>query len=120
MSFDRTARTARGRLYQSIVRRYRRPRRTPREDAPGVWEDPAPDWVWKLVEAILEHTRRESDHGQFWVEQALAWCQAGGEEGDPVARSARIVALIEMPLGPPPLSRLQAFFEHAWRDTHVA
>lgn len=117
MSFDRTSRTPRGRLYQRIVARYRRSRSTPREDVPGIFEDPAPDWVWQLVEAILEHTGREADHGRRFVEEALAWCEACRT---PAARGAELLALLGARLGPPPLSRLRAFLDRAWRTSHVA
>jgi hypothetical protein len=111
VSFDRTKASPRGRVYQAIVARYRRRRSTPREDAPDIWEDPAPDWVWKLAEAILEHTAREGDDGRRCVEEALAWCEAGNT----AARSAQIVDLLGARLGPPPLARLRSFLDRAWK-----
>lgn len=112
MSFDKRATTPRGRVYQAVVQRYRRRRRTPREDAPECFEDPAPDWVWQLAEAVLEHTEREPDAGRRWLEEALAWCEACPA---PAARSASLVSLLGARLGPPPLHRLRRFFDSAWR-----
>jgi hypothetical protein len=120
VSFDRSSGTARGRVYQAVVRRYRRPRETPRPDAPGCFEDPAPDWVWRLAEAVLEHTEREPDAGRERLEEALAWCEASP---DPAARSARLVRLLGPTLGEiGPLARLRAFLDGAWRGkpTHAA
>lgn len=112
MSFDRTRRTARGRVYQTVVGRYRTRRATPRPDAPGVWEDPAPDWVWHLAEGILEHCANEPDAGQRVLEEALAWCEAGP---DAPARGAGLLALLKVPAGIPPLGGLRAFLGRAWR-----
>lgn len=112
MSFDKTSKSPRGRVYQQIVARYRRPRSTPREDMPGVFEDPAPDWVWQLVEAILEHTQGDPDFGRRWAEEALAWCEAGPNHA---VRSAQLLGLVGGRAGLPPLSRLRAFLDRAWR-----
>jgi hypothetical protein len=119
VSFDRSSGSARGRVYQAVVVRYRRRRQTPRPDAPWVFEDPAPEWVWRLAEAVLEHTEHEPDAGRQRLEEALAWCEASP---DPSARSARLAALLGAPTGPPPLARLRAFLDAAWRGkpTHAA
>lgn len=112
MSFDRTSRSARGRVYQAVVARYRRRRTSPRPDAPDLWEDPAPDWVWQLCEAILEHCEREPDAGRALLEEALAWCEAGPQAS---ARSAGLVGLLSVPSGIPPLGGLRAFLGRSWR-----
>lgn len=113
MSFVKTSSSPRGRVYQTVIRRYRRRRRTQRPDQPGVWEDPAPDWVWQLAEGILEHTSREPDSGRRWLEEALAWCEACPA---PALRSARLLAVVQASVGAP-LPRLRAFLDRAWKDS---
>jgi hypothetical protein len=112
VSFDRSSRTARGRVYQAAVGRYRKRRTSPRPDAPGVWEDPAPDWVWQLCEGILEHCAQEPDAGRLLLEEALAWCEAGPRAP---ARAAGLLGLLKVPAGIPPLGGLRAFLGRAWR-----
>jgi hypothetical protein len=86
-SLDITSGNPRGDIYQAVIGRYRKPRKTPRTDIGGhVMEDCAPDWLWMLAHDVLEHTRLEPDHGRSLLEQAIAWCEAGDEE----ARSERI------------------------------
>lgn len=96
---DLTRSTPRGRLYQEIVRRYRRPKRTPGfVGDPVLDEHPAPDWVWRLAKDILEHTGREHDQGRAVVQYALTWCEAGP---NPALRAARLVSGDTLPsMGP--------------------
>lgn len=89
-TFSITSGSPRGDLDQRTIARYRAKRETPRPDlGPGgmhVYEDPAPDWVWKLAQDVLEHTEHENDHGKAVLNAALMWCEAG----DAVARSERL------------------------------
>lgn len=42
-----------------------------------VWEDPAPDWVWKLVGCMMRRVGGETDDGRAIVRRALRWCEIG-------------------------------------------
>ena len=88
---DMTSSTPRGAVYQKIVIAHRVPRATPRANLSGnaAWSDPAPDWCWKLVRGILEHTEAEPDYGERIALEALAWCKAGDEE----TRAGRLLSI---------------------------
>lgn len=83
----------------AIVGSWRKRRTTPREgmkpDNPRAWEDPAPDWLWQTVEAILLRTRSEPDFGGAITMRAITWCT----RGDPDARSAQLRELMALWLG---------------------
>jgi len=85
-----------------IVRRWRSLRSTPR---PGMdptlghacYEDPAPDWVWRLLDAILARRGAESPATVEKVMESLVqWCA----EGDGPSRSAQVRSLIDLWVGP--------------------
>lgn len=86
---DLTSVTARGRVYQEIVRSYRVPRATP--DSYGDMTSSAPDWAWMTVRAVLEHASYENDCGQQIVLETMAWVTAKG--GDAEARASRILTI---------------------------
>lgn len=59
-------------------------------------QDAAPDWVWKLADAIFERTLVEADLGIGLATRAIAWCVGG----DSVLRSEHLRELIRMWIGP--------------------
>jgi hypothetical protein len=102
--------------YQRVVMAWRVARETPRiiesafhGDPPlKVFEDPAPDWCWKLAAAVRDHAGAEPDGGEELMLQLLRWC----EEGDAEVRSAQLRTLVEIWVGPrPPM--LRAFLQAA-------
>lgn len=90
-------------VYRKVVSQWRAPRDTPRPDLqgfpltnPGVWEDPAPEWACRLGREVCEHIGSEPDHGEGLLLKLLRWC----DEGDPEARSAQVVGLVQNWIGP--------------------
>lgn len=76
---------------QGLVAQYR----TRKPDAPPGSRDPkdqlpAPDWLWLVVDAIVERCTTEPDHGIGYAVRAIAWCQ----KGDPQSRSDQLRRVI--------------------------
>lgn len=76
---------------QGLVAQYR----TRKPDAPPGSRDPkdqlpAPDWLWQMVDAIVERCATEPDHGIGYATRAIAWC----EKGDPQSRSDQLRRVI--------------------------
>lgn len=78
--------------YDRLVRPFRTPRATPR---PGEWhggmgdvyEDPAPDWVWKLTAALQPRVVNAFERTEQIIQKLLLWCQS---TGDPALHSERM------------------------------
>lgn len=89
----------RDRVRAMIVNAHRARRTTPREGIPAenprAWEDPAPDWVWQTVDAILAYTTHERDFGLGLATRAISWCARGAPE----ERAAQIRKVIALWLG---------------------
>lgn len=114
---DLTSKTPRGRIYQRLMFRYRKPRTSPRPDLlPSVvLSDPAPEWLVRLAVDILEHTAHQPDFGETLLEQAVAWCEAGDA-------STRSAWLVKQPTQPTKgraeddayIMSLSSFLREAW------
>lgn len=91
-----------------IVRAWRKPRDTPRPDDPTCFEDNAPDWVWKLADAVTACTTLEVDGGFGLLGELVAWCA----EGEAETRSTRVQTLITAWVGPR-VPMLRAFLDVA-------
>lgn len=91
-----------------IVRAWRKPRITPRPDDPTCFEDNAPDWVWKLADAVTACTTLEVDGGFGLLGELVAWCA----EGEAETRSTQVQTLITAWVGPR-VPMLRAFLDTA-------
>ncbi len=79
-------------LRQKLVREGRAPRPTPRfVGGRELYEDPAPDWYWRLVDAVLDRAGHLADGGEALARRAVAWCEGAEAE----SRLAACVAVLE-------------------------
>lgn len=77
----------------ALIAPFRKPRATPR--ANGATEDPAPDWVWQTIDAILAISKAENDKGYGLAYRALQWCLRGDAE----VRAQRLRDLLALWVG---------------------
>lgn len=104
-------------LKQRLIQPYRTKRTTPRTDLSGyapdawqIWTDPAPRWVVRTVDTILEYSGSLLDDGEELARRYLLW--VGKEGADHKARSKQIAVLAALWVGPR-LPMLETFIRNA-------
>ncbi|NUP12946.1 MAG: hypothetical protein HOW73_43455 [Polyangiaceae bacterium] len=78
-------------VYKKLIQEARTPRETPRTvGAIQVWEDPAPDWYWKLVGAIVRRGGHLSDDVlESICRRALAWVVVNATRADVIGAATK-------------------------------